>query len=169
MQIHASAPADQYVERLKADQDEAAALFKDLLIGVTSSSATPRPSTPWPGQRPPPALRGPRRRPTRSAFWVPGCATGEEAYTLAILIREQARPAAQPPEVQIFATDIDERRPDVARAGRYPVGSPRTCRPSGYGGSSSRRGQYHVSRRSGRLCLFCAHDLIRDPPFCGST
>ena len=53
--------------------------------------------------------------------WVAGCATGEEAYSIAILLREQMDGLETPPKVQIFATDIDEAAIGVARAARYPA------------------------------------------------
>src|SRR4029434_4839318 len=52
--------------------------------------------------------------------WVPGCATGEEVYSLAILLREQAEQSRSRAKIQIFATDIDDAALAVARAGRYP-------------------------------------------------
>ena len=56
----------------------------------------------------------------RVRVWVPGCATGEEAYSLAILLREHMARLDVAPQVQIFATDIDARALAVARGGRYP-------------------------------------------------
>ena len=55
-------------------------------------------------------------------IWVPGCATGEEAYSIAILLRERMAGLASPPSVKIFATDIDEGALHTARHGHYPLG-----------------------------------------------
>ena len=53
--------------------------------------------------------------------WVPGCSTGEEAYSIAILLREHVERSLSPPKVQVFATDIDETAMGGARAARYPA------------------------------------------------
>ena len=63
--------------------------------------------------------------------WVPGCATGEEAYSLAILLREHMDSLSVVPKVQLFATDIDESAIATARLGRYPKTCSRDCRKTG--------------------------------------
>jgi two-component system CheB/CheR fusion protein len=108
-----------YAERLRQDADEVNTLFRDLLIGVTNffrdakafealeQLVMPRL---FEGKGPSDTIR----------VWVPGCATGEEVYSLAILAREQAEQSRSRAKIQIFATDIDEAALAVARAGRYP-------------------------------------------------
>src|SRR4029079_6259608 len=106
MQIHRLRTAEEYLERLKADKDEVAALFKDLLIGVTQFFRDPEAFDALAQQvlpqvfadRPPTAHV--RRR-------VPGCATVDESNPLAMLVRERMDKIQHPPEVQIFATDIN--------------------------------------------------------------
>ena len=98
--------------------------------------------------------------------WVPGCATGEEAYSLAILLREHVARMHGPPKIQIFATDIDEPALETARAGRYPA----TLLD---GMSKARRDRfftlmgngYVVTKEIREICTFSAHSLVRDPPF----
>ena len=120
MQIHRLRTADQYVERLRADKDEVAALFKELLIGVTQFFRDPEAFDALARQVLPQVFADrPPTDPVR--VWVPGCATGEEAYTLAMLVRERLDQVPHPPEVQIFATDINERSLAVARQGAYPA------------------------------------------------
>ena len=98
--------------------------------------------------------------------WVPGCATGEEAYSLAILLREHLDTLSAAPKVQLFATDIDESAIATARHGRYPktllegLSQQRRERFFSYS-----QGSYVVAKEIRDLCTFSAHNLIRDPPF----
>ncbi len=154
-----------YVSRLERDRDETVLLFRDLLIGVTTffrdagafeaveQSVVPR-------------LFAGKGGKDRVRIWVPGCATGEEAYSLAILVREHMDRLNDPPTVQIFATDIDEPAIGTARSGRYPA--------TLLDGLSPERRQrffrqsensFLVSPEIRNLCTFSAHSLIRDPPF----
>ncbi|HJZ91163.1 MAG TPA: CheR family methyltransferase [Gemmataceae bacterium] len=165
MQIHRIASADRYVERLREDSDEVAALFKELLIGVTAFFRDPEAFDVLAQQVLPQLFenRGPKD-PVR--LWVPGCATGEEAYTLAMLVRERLNQFQHPPEVQIFATDINERALAVARQGAYPLGIAEDVSADRLKRFFLKKGShYHVVKEVRELCLFSAHDLIRDPPF----
>jgi two-component system CheB/CheR fusion protein len=98
--------------------------------------------------------------------WVPGCATGEEVYSLAILLREQSEQARSRTKVQIFATDIDETALGVARAGRYPdtllqgVSKERLERFFTSEGTS-----YVINKPIRDMCVFSSHSVVRDPPF----
>lgn len=98
--------------------------------------------------------------------WVPGCATGEEVYSLGILLREHMLSHPSSVRVQIFATDIDEAALSVARSGRYPatmmanMSTERLARFFVADGDA-----YAVSKELRELCIFSAHSLIRDAPF----
>jgi two-component system CheB/CheR fusion protein len=165
MQIRRLRSAEEYVDHLRHDRDEAAALFKELLIGVTQFFRDPE-SFEALAQQVLPQVFADRPPTDPVRIWVPGCATGEEAYTLAMIVRERMDTLARPTEVQIFASDINERALAVARGGVYPlsiaedVPAERLKRFFLKAGS-----QYHVTREVRELCLFSAHDLIRDPPF----
>jgi two-component system CheB/CheR fusion protein len=165
MQIHHLRSADEYVERLRGDKDEVAALFKELLIGVTQFFRDPDAFEALAHQALPHLFADrPPTDPVR--IWAPGCATGEEAYTLAMLVRERLDKLVQPPEVQIFATDINERSLAVARAGAYPPSIAEDVPADRLKRFFLKKGnQYHVVKEVRELCLFSAHDLIRDPPF----
>ena len=158
---------DEYLAHLDGDRGESVLLFQDLLIGVTSFfrdaetfETLERLVIPrlFEGK----GLEGVVR------VWVPGCATGEEAYSLAILLREQAdRIGQDAPRVQVFATDIDEPAIAAARAGRYPAIllqalSPERLRRFFVEGVE---GSYTVGKSVRELCTFSAHSLTRDPPF----
>ncbi len=98
--------------------------------------------------------------------WVPGCATGEEVFSIAILLREHMDRLSVTPRVQVFATDIDEQALGVARAARYPG-------PLLDGISPERRerffkpdaGSFVLRKDVRELCIFSPHSVIRDPPF----
>ncbi|WP_158743931.1 CheR family methyltransferase [Acidisphaera sp. L21] len=165
MQVVHLGTLQAYIARLQQDTTEANALFRDLLINVTNffrdSEAFDNLAT----------LVIPRLFEGRGAddavrVWVPGCATGEEVYSIAILLREHMATLATLPRVQIFATDIDEHALAVARAGRYPAALLDSV-------SQERRqrffvvdgGAFVLSKDVRDLCIFSPHSVIRDPPF----
>ena len=110
-----------YVLGLRRDAEEVAALFRDLLIGVTNFFRDAEAFSTLAQQVVPKLFEGKGANDT-VRIWIPGCATGEEAYSLAILMREHLDDAHSAAKVQIFATDIDEPALAIARGGRYPVG-----------------------------------------------
>ncbi|MGH7030299.1 MAG: CheR family methyltransferase, partial [Stellaceae bacterium] len=98
--------------------------------------------------------------------WAPGCATGEEAYSLAILLREQTDKVEAPPKVQVFATDIDEDAMGIARGGRYPANLVKEVSPERLKRFFVREaGTYRVSKDLRDMCVFSPQSVIRDPPF----
>ncbi|MBY0330970.1 MAG: PAS domain-containing protein [Acetobacteraceae bacterium] len=154
-----------YVAHLQSSPEEAGLLFRDLLIGVTGFFRDADAFAAL-AERVIPALFDGRGPGETVRVWVPGCATGEEAYTLAILLRERMDAVPGGPRAQIFATDIDETALGVARRGRYPaamlshVGAGRLAHFFVADGES-----YAVSKVLRELCVFSAHSVIRDPPF----
>ena len=165
MQILQIPSLPAYVDRLREDPGEVNTLFRDLLIGVTNffrdtkafealqQLVMPRL---FEGKGPSDTIR----------VWVPGCATGEEVYSLAILLREQAEQSRLRAKIQVFATDIDEAALAVARAGRYPdtllqgVSKDRLERFFTSEGTS-----YVVNKSIRDVCVFSSHSVLRDPPF----
>jgi two-component system, chemotaxis family, CheB/CheR fusion protein len=165
MQVLQTTKLEDYAERLQNQPDEVNALFRDLLIGVTDffrdSAAFHALET----------LVIPRLFEGKGAddevrVWVAGCSTGEEAYSIAILLREHLEKSSPPPKVQIFATDIDEIGMGVARAARYPASVVKQASPE-----RLRRffvqeaGIYRVVKELREMCIFSSHSVIRDPPF----
>jgi two-component system CheB/CheR fusion protein len=99
--------------------------------------------------------------------WVAGCATGEEAYTLAILILEEIKKQSLKIQVQIFATDIDEEALSVARQGLYVEQSLKVL-PTAYKQHyfvRNESGQYEVHKQLRDMIVFARHNVINDPPF----
>ena len=119
MQVRQIQSVPEYAERLRQEGDEASLLFRDLLIGVTSFFRDADAFEALTAKVLPKLFEGDGVS-DAVRVWVPGCATGEEAYSLAILLREHMSGLTSPPKVQVFATDIDEAALDVARAARYP-------------------------------------------------
>ncbi|EYF08498.1 CheR family methyltransferase [Chondromyces apiculatus] len=157
--------AREYVERLRADPPEIQQLFKDMLIGVTAFFRDPDAFDVL-SRTVIPRLFEERSPDTQVRIWIPGCATGEEAYTMAMVICEHLDRVPLPPEVQIFATDIDEHAISTARQGIYPLGIADELSPERLRRFFVKKGQhYHVSKEIRDLCLFSVHNLINDPPF----
>ena len=154
-----------YIARLEADTDEVTLLFRDLLIRVTSFFRDNE-TFDTIERVVMPQLFDDKHADNTVRVWVPGCATGEEAYSLAILLHEQLGNGHGRPDVQVFGTDIDEPAIATARLGRYPA----TLLE---GLSEARRDRYFTTNDHGytikkeirELCTFSPHSLVRDPPF----
>jgi two-component system CheB/CheR fusion protein len=165
MQVRQIDQLDKYIERLKAEPDEVMLLFRDLLIGVTNFFRDPEAFEALEQQVIPRLFEG-KGASDHVRIWVPGCATGEEVYSLAILVREHMQTLRAPPKVQLFATDIDESALVVARTGRYPAPlmdnvSPLRLKRFFTGDDVT----YSVNKDIRDMCIFSAHSVVRDPPF----
>ncbi len=157
-----------YLAFLDKDPGEATLLFRDLLIKVTSFFRDEAAFEALKSHVIPRLFEG-RDASDAVRVWVPGCATGEEVYSIAMLLREHVDTLRAAPRITIFATDIDEQTLAVARAGRYPealltgVSAERRRR---FFTPDSQTGQMFVVAKDVRdLCVFSAHSLLRDPPF----
>lgn len=110
--------------------------------------------------------RGTSRTAGRLRVWVPGCATGEEAYSLAMLLHEEAQRRGLAPDCQVFATDIDEAAIAVARRGRYPQSILTDVAPTRLREFfSAGEDHYQIRKFLRERLLFTAHNALRDPPF----
>ncbi|HEY5078467.1 MAG TPA: chemotaxis protein CheB [Opitutaceae bacterium] len=167
MVIHQLGKIDAYVRYLHENPQERDILFKELLIGVTSFFRDP---AAWLqlAKRALPALIAGRTAGAPLRAWVAGCSTGEEAYTLAIVLTEALRQAkaAGPVSFQIYATDLDKDAIDKARQGLFPeniaadVSSARLSRFF-----VKEEGGYRVSKEIRSTVVFAPQNLIMDPPF----
>jgi two-component system CheB/CheR fusion protein len=120
MQVVQTTKLEDYAERLQREPDEVSALFRDLLIGVTDFFRDAAAFQTLETLVIPKLFEG-KGADDEVRVWVPGCSTGEEAYSIAILLREHLERSLSPPKVQVFATDIDETAMGVARAACYPA------------------------------------------------
>lgn len=154
-----------FVERLRRDSREVTLLFQDLLIGVTHFFRDPEAFAALEHDALP-ALFKDKGPEDAIRVWVPGCSTGEEAYSIAILLRECATQPQRAPKLQIFASDIDEEALAVARMGRYPATISKDIPPQRLARYFVREdGTYRVVGEIREMCLFSPHNLLRDAPF----
>ena len=165
MQVTNAASLEDYVGKLSASPDEATLLFRDLLIRVTSFFRDQETFKTL-ETKVIPLLFADKHADATVRLWVPGCATGEEAYSLAILLCEYMDRMNGAPKVQIFATDIDDSAITAARLGRYPAGLLEGLSPQRIERFFTlSHGSYVVSKEIRNLCTFSVHSLVRDPPF----
>jgi two-component system, chemotaxis family, CheB/CheR fusion protein len=154
-----------YVARLRNDPKEADLLFRDLLIGVTHFFRDPAAFEVL-ARDVIPRIVDHAGADGAIRVWTPGCATGEEAYSVAILLKEEMNRKDVRPRVQIFAGDIDDEALDMARAGRYPEGVAQHITPERLDRFFVKsKHSYQVAKEVRELCLFSTHNLIKDPPF----
>lgn len=164
MSVHQIEAADQYVRFLQQQPQEIDLLFRDLLISVTNFFRDPRA---WQAleSRLEALVRG-RQTDSPVRVWVPACATGEEAYSVAILLREMLDRLESRPEVQIFGTDLDDRAIDIARAGEYPDGIRADVTPARLERFfTCNDDRYRVRKEIREMVIFASQDAIKDPPF----
>lgn len=154
-----------YLQHLRTDPQEAAALRDDILIGVTAFfrdaefvnvlrlSVIPK-------------LIEMRRDPIR--VWVPACSTGEEVYTIAMLLREALDANGLDSKVQIFGTDINEASIETARAGVYPAAAVENV-PEAYVAKAfvQNAGNFTIRKHIRSMCVFARHNLMTHAPFLG--
>jgi two-component system CheB/CheR fusion protein len=169
MQVNALHDMPSYAKHLQAHPEETPALLADMLIGVTNFfrdreafEALERDIIP--------ALCGQKADADDKSMriWSAACSTGEEAYSLGMLFAEQIRvnEANREIHLQLFATDIDDRALETARAGVYP-GAIVTDVPPVYLRQYFVREQHHfrMQKELGERVLFARHNILRDPPF----
>jgi len=165
MSLHQIPNLARYHDLLLHDADEVNKLFTDLLINVTSFFRDPEALEELRQKAIAPLLRAKQSdEPVR--IWIAGCATGEEAYTLAILLREEVTAAGKNNAVQVFATDIDAEALELARQGFYPESIEQDVAPERLKRFFLRRDNgYQVRESLRKSVVFALHNLITDPPF----
>ncbi len=154
-----------YLPRLRTDPDEVTALFDTVLIQVTGFFREPATFSALQSTVIPPLLTG-RTAGTPLRAWVVGCATGQEAYSLAISFLEVEAGLGLDALARVFATDLSEAGLVKARAGKY-------SNDDTAGLSPDRVRQFFVPvdhgvqviKRLREMCVFARHDITRDPPF----
>ncbi len=154
-----------YHRRLCSDDEELRALTKDLLISVTAFFRDPEAWNLLAKEVVPELLRRcPSEQPLR--VWVPGCATGEEAYSIAMLLLESMEAAGREPNLIVFATDVDTDALRTARAGIYTANLMTGLDPERIARFFDREGAYFQVKKCLREHVVVAsQNLIRDPPF----
>lgn len=156
---------EAYIDYCRSNVDEVDALHRDLLISVTRFFRDPDQFKKLHEQL---QLQIAERRPAPLRIWVAGCATGEEAYSIAILVAEcmGGLHALSKNNVQVFATDIDQNAIEVARRGVYPIAAAQDIPPrylEEYFTTSE--SEISVRQELRNVTLFSRHNVFRDPPF----
>jgi two-component system CheB/CheR fusion protein len=165
MGLHRLTELGDYIEKVRQDEQERAALAADFLIHVTEFFRDPEV---WKAlsERVIAPLVAARSTGDSIRCWVVGCSSGEEAYSLAMLIAEQARLANKVFEVKVFASDAASRMIDFARTARYPAGSVLELPQEHLEAFFDRDGEFLRVKRSIReSVIFAPHDILRHPPF----
>ena len=165
MAVHKIENLGAYLKLLESNREELDALFQELVICITEFFRDPDVFL---------ALREnilseilaakPAGEPLR--IWVPGCSTGEEAYSIAICVLEHLGPKAASTPIQIFATDISTEAIEKARAGIYPEAVLKEVSEERLHRFFTRvNHSYEVIQDIREICMFARHDLTKDPPF----
>ncbi|MUI15563.1 PAS domain S-box protein [Massilia dura] len=165
LQVKGVATLPDYALLLGREEGEFKALLNDMLIGVTNFfrdrdafEALERDVIP--------ELFRDKARGEQVRVWVAACATGQEAYSVAMLLADQAAQQERPPEIQVFASDIDEHAIGTARAGVYPASIVMDVPPTRVRQFFTKEDDRYRIRKAVRdRILFAAHNLLRDPPF----
>ena len=155
----------EYAAYLRENPDEAQALLKDLLISVTNFFRDKEAFRSLERDVLPEILHA-KNPGEQIRLWVAGCATGEEAYSIAMLLAEKLDQLHDAPEVQIFATDIDEEAIMAARSGFYTLNDAADVSPERLRRFfNKQKNGYRVRRELREMILFANHNLLKDPPF----
>ena len=165
MNLHQIEDPEAYLDLLQATPNEVDLLFQEVLISVTQFFRNP---VAWQALRDGPLQELLSQVPEGRSFraWVVGCATGEEAYTLAIILHECLAEMDRSVPLQIFASDVDRAALEVARAGRYPAGIQEDV-PAAY---LSRyflveENGYRIRKELRDDIVFAEHNILHDSPF----
>ncbi|REK17740.1 MAG: response regulator [Planctomycetota bacterium] len=155
----------EYLHVLRDSRAEITALARDLLIGVTGFFRDPDAWETLEDNVLAPLVEDcDQQQPIRA--WTPGCATGEEAYTLAILLDEQIRRAGKPCRFQIFATDIAEDSLETGRAGLYPETIAQDITKERLKTYFTKQGNtYRVTKSLRESVVFASQNVLAQPPF----
>ncbi len=167
MSVHQLESFDQYVKYLQQYPVEVEALFGDLLIGVTNFFRDPETFKAL-EEKVIPKLFADKVPGTPVRVWSVGCSSGEEAYSIAMLLQERMETLKQTYSLQVFATDIDRQAIATARAGVYPASiaadltAERLARFFTFEPDSN---SYRINKIIRDMMIFSAQDIVKDPPF----
>lgn len=165
MLLHKIESSGSYLKYLNEEPDELRELYNDILINVTGFFRDPevfdaleRDIFPKITER--------RSQESPIRIWVPGCSTGEEPYSIAILLHEFLGDMATNTQIQIFATDISEKSIEKARAGVYLENLVADVSPERLHRFFVKvENGYQISNAIRDMCVFARQDIIKDPPF----
>jgi two-component system CheB/CheR fusion protein len=165
MVLHKIEGLDKYIKFLQSNPAELNALYQDVLITVTNFFRDAEEFEALKKQTFPNIIKN-RAPDAPIRVWVPGCSTGEEAYSIAISWVEFLTEAATSTPIQIFATDVNDKAIERARVGVYPESIATDVSPE-----RLRRffvkvdGGYQINKSVRDMCIFARQDVTKDPPF----
>lgn len=165
MQLTRTPDIKTYIEKLETDSEELESLYRDLLVEVTQFFRDPEAFKAI-QQEVIPALVKDAQPDGEIRFWVPGCATGEEAYSYAMLLHAELEKAKKEVSAKVFATDVHPRSLEYASAGVYPAAAidsvPEHLRLRYF---TAHGELYRVTHELRQMVIFAPNDITRDPPF----
>ncbi|MGH9733640.1 MAG: chemotaxis protein CheB [Candidatus Acidiferrales bacterium] len=165
MVVHKMDDIRDYVKYVRSTPAEIRALYQDMLINVTSFFRNPAVFEDLKNEIFPAILKN-RAKEASIRVWTPGCASGEETYSVAIALIECLGVRASHTSVQLFGTDVNDASVARARAGVYPeniesdVSAERLQRFF-----TKTENEYRISKNIRDMCIFAQHNLLNDPPF----
>ena len=165
MLLHRKTKAGDYIKLLQQNADEVELLYRDLLINVTGFFRDPGSYAVLVKKIFPALIKG--RNPNDALrIWIPACASGEEAYSIAICLFEFLKGRSFSAPLQLFATDLNEKAIEKARAGVYSKGSLENVSPKRLKDYFIKvNGKYQIVKAIRDICVFAPHNLLKDPPF----
>jgi two-component system, chemotaxis family, CheB/CheR fusion protein len=164
-QVNRMDSLNDYYAFLRETAEEAQALFGDFLISVTTFFRDQKVFQILAKDVLPEMFDG-LEAGNKIRIWVPGCATGEEAYTLGILMLEELSKRDIRPEIQIFGSDLDVGALAIAREGRFPAAIEADLSEDRLRRFFTKEGDHYRVRRELRdIVLFASHSMLKDPPF----
>ena len=165
MQVTRTETLDDYLVHLRNHAEEAQSLLGDLLISVTSFFRDTAAFQEL-ARAVIPKLFEQRADNQSLRIWVPGCATGEEVYSIAILLLEEAARRDERLDIQLFASDLDAAALATGREGSYPLAIQADVSEERLRRFFTREGDHYRIRREVRdLVVFAQHSVLKDPPF----
>lgn len=165
MVVHKIEKLEEYVKYIQANQAEIKALYQDMLINVTSFFRNAKVFDALKSEVFPNIVKNHVREAT-IRVWTPGCASGEETYSVAIALLEFLGDKAAETPVQFFGTDVSDASIGKARAGLYPENIQGDVSPERLRRFFTKvEGGYRISKAIRDMCIFAQHNVLSDPPF----
>lgn len=165
MIVHKMEKLEEYVGYLQSNPGEIKALYQDMLINVTSFFRNPAMFKALSAVVVP-SLMKQRSGDTAIRVWTPGCASGEETYSVAMTLLEFLGDTATEVPIQFFGTDVSEPSITKARAGVYPENIQGDVSPERLRRFFTRvEGGFRISKTIRDMCIFAQHNVLNDPPF----
>ena len=165
MVVHKIDKLMEYVKYLQSNPAEVKALYQDMLINVTSFFRNPRVFEALKSHVFPSIIKNHSSQ-SSIRIWTPGCASGEETYSVAVTLLEALDDKATHLPIQVFGTDVSEASVSKARTGVYPQNIEGDVSPERLRRFFAKvEGGYRISKTIRDMCIFAQHNVLNDPPF----